>query len=243
MNKSVESRLLKLAALFLTLYAIILTLAPAVRQRSWAVDYRWSHWAGLAIWALIFALAQRELSRAMPDRDPYLLPIAAILTGWGMLSIWRLDSALGIRQTTWIVAALGVFILGLRTSPNLKIVRRYKYLLLFSGLFLTTLTLIFGKNPVGFGPRLWLGCCGIYLQPSEPLKLLLIGYLAAYLADRLPISSRDRIIPFLFPTAFVMGLATLLLLVQRDMGTASIFIMLYASMLFIATRKGSVQRR
>jgi len=31
---------------------------------------------------------------------------------------------------------------------------------------------------MGFGPRLWLGCCGVYLQPSEPLKLLLIVFLA-----------------------------------------------------------------
>ena len=99
-------------------------------------------------------------------------------------------------------------------------------------MLLTSLTLIFGSNPAGTGPRLWLGCCGIYLQPSEPLKLLLVGYLAAYLADRLP--ARDRLIPLLFPTLFVTGLALLLLLVQRDMGTASIFILLYATIVYVA---------
>ena len=240
MNKKIEDRLLRLAALFLALFAIILTLSAAVRERTWTVAYPWSHWVGLVIWGAVIWLTQRELIRAIPDHNPYLLPVAAILTGWGILSIWRLDTTFGIRQTIWTVFALGLIILGLRFKLDLKVIRQYKYLLLFSGLILTALTLIFGKNPVGFGPRLWLGCCGFYFQPSEPLKLLLISYLAAYLADRLPITSRDRIIPLLFPTVFVTGLALLLLIVQRDMGTASIFIMLYASMLYIATGKKRV---
>ena len=31
---------------------------------------------------------------------------------------------------------------------------------------------------------MWLSFAGLYLEPSAPLKLLLIIYLAAYLADR-----------------------------------------------------------
>jgi cell division protein FtsW (lipid II flippase) len=107
--------------------------------------------------------------------------------------------------------------------------------ILSGGLILTSLTLIFGTNPAGDGPRLWLGCCGVYLQPSEPLKLLLVGYLAAYLADHLP--ARDRLIPLLFPTIFVTGLALMLLFVQRDLGTASIFILLYAAIVYIAVNR------
>lgn len=240
MNRNIENHLLRLAALFLTFFAIILTLSPAVRERTWAVVYPWSHWVGLFFWGVFLWLAHRELSRALPDHNPYLLPVAALLTGWGILSIWRLDSSLGLRQAVWTVVALGIIVLGVRFKLDLQVIRRYKYLLLFSGLFLTALTLIFGKNPAGFGPRLWLGCCGLYIQPSEPLKLLLISYLASYLADRLPITSRDHFIPLLFPTVFVTGLALLLLVVQRDLGTASIFIMLYASMLFIATGKKRV---
>jgi cell division protein FtsW (lipid II flippase) len=124
-------------------------------------------------------------------------------------------------------------ILVVRLKLDLEIIRRYKYILLSLGLFLTALTIIFGTNPEGVGPRLWLGCCGIYLQPSEPLKLFLIGYLSAYLADRLP--ARNRLIPLLFPTLVVTGLALLLLLFQRDLGTASIFILLYASIVYIGT--------
>jgi len=227
-----ENTLLKLAGVFLTLFAIILSLSPAVRERTWDVTFRWSHWAGLLAWVAAFAFAHRQLARYLPEHDPYLLPIAGLLTGWGLMTIWRLAPDFGLRQTIWMTATLGLLGFSLRFPLDLDLVRRYKYLLLTGGLLLTSLTLIFGSNPAGTGPRLWLGCCGIYLQPSEPLKLLLVGYLAAYLADRLP--ARDRLVPLLFPTLFVTGLALLLLLVQRDLGTASIFIMLYATIVYLA---------
>ncbi len=227
-----QSSLLKLAGVFLALFAIILSLSPSVRERSWDVAYRWQHWVGFLAWVGIFTFAHVETKRHLPERDPYLLPVAALLTGWGLLTIWRLTPEFGLRQTLWMLGTVGLLALSLRFPLDLEIVRRYKYVLLTGGLILTSLTLIFGTNPAGAGPRLWLGCCGFYLQPSEPLKLLLVGYLAAYLADRLP--ARDRLIPLLFPTLFVTGLALLLLLVQRDLGTASIFILLYATVVYIA---------
>ena len=232
MNYRKQGTLLKLAAVFLTLFCIILSLSPAVRERTWDVAYRWQHWIGLVIWVAVFAFAHQQTKRYLPERDPYLLPIAALLTGWGLLTIWRLTPTFGLRQTIWMAATVGFFAFILRYQLDLDIVRRYKYVLLTGGLILTSLTLIFGSNPAGTGPRLWLGCCGIYLQPSEPLKLLLVSYLAAYLADRLP--ARDRLIPLLSPTLFVTGLALLLLLIQRDLGTASIFILLYATIVYVA---------
>jgi cell division protein FtsW (lipid II flippase) len=227
-----QSSLLKLAGVFLTLFAVILSLSPSVRERAWDVTYRWQHWAGLLAWVGIFSFAHIETKRYLPERDPYLLPVAAMLTGWGLLTIWRLTPEFGLRQTLWMIGTVGFLALSLRFHLDLGIVRRYKYVILTGGLILTSLTLIFGTNPAGTGPRLWLGCCSLYLQPSEPLKLLLVGYLAAYLADRLP--ARDRLVPLLFPTLLVTGLALLLLMVQRDLGTASIFILLYATIVYVA---------
>ncbi len=233
-----ESRLLNAAAVFLFLYSIILTLSPAVRERTWNVSYRFSHWIGFAIWIGCVFIAHRVSSRQLPERDPYFLPLASLLSGWGILTIWRLDSSFGLRQAMWLGVSSAAFAILLFAQKNLSFLRRYKYILLTSGLALTALTLLLGTNPTGFGPRLWLGCCGLYLQPSEPLKLLLVIYLAAYLSSRLPI--RQRIFPLLVPTVFVTGLALLLLIVQRDLGTASIFISLYTVILYIATGKRRV---
>jgi len=233
--QKIQARLLTMAAVFLFLYSLILTLAPAARARSWAVDYRWSHWLGFMVWVVIFTLAHILSSRRLPDADPYLLPITALLTGWGILTIYRLVPSFGLRQTVWLLVCGLVFLFGLRLAPELRFLRRYKYLWLTGGLLLTALTLVFGINPNGGGLRLWLGCCGVYFQPSEPLKLLLVIYLAAYLADRLPLNLHP--LPLLAPTAVVMGVALLLLLVQRDLGTAFIFIFLYTIVLFVASGK------
>jgi cell division protein FtsW (lipid II flippase) len=233
MNDHREKVLLISAALFLFLYSAILTLSPSVREHSWDVTYRLSHWVGFVVWAGVVYVSYRLISKKIPDHDPYLLPSASLLAGWGLLTIWRLDPGFGLRQMLWLIVSYA-FISGLLyTSWDLNSLRRYKYILLSAGLGLTALTLLLGTNPTGFGPRLWLGCCGFYFQPSEPLKLLLVVYLAAYLADRIPI--RIRIFPLLMPTIFVTGLALLLLIVQRDLGTASIFIMLFTAILYLAT--------
>ena len=237
----VQGRLLTLAAFALLVYALILTLSPAARLRSWEVNFRWGHWSGYFVWLGVVLIAHRQTRRYLPYRDAYLLPIAALLSGLGLLTIWRLYPDFGLRQTIWLgVAGVGL-ISGLRLPPDLSFLRRYKYLWLTAGLLLTALTLVFGTNPLGFGPRMWLGCCGFYFQPSEPLKLLLIVYLSAYLADRLSASmvSATPLLPMLAPTLFMTGLVMGLLLVQRDLGTATIFLSLYTAIIYLITsRKG-----
>lgn len=246
-----QSRLLTLAALFLGLFALTLTLAPAARARSWEVSYNWAHWLGLVVWLVGFGIIHRQSQRWLPQRDPYLLPLIALLSGWGLLTIWRLTPYFGMRQTIWLSLALVMVTLGLRLPSDLNFLRSYKYLWLTGGLTLTALTLLFGTNPMGFGPRLWMGCCGLYLQPSEPLKLLLIIFLAAYFADwqsilvaspnanRAAATPRTHLsasrIQIFIPTFIMTGVALLLLIVQRDLGTASIFIFIYAVMVYLAT--------
>lgn len=233
MPEPAQRHLLRWAELFLFLFSVILTLSPAVRERSLDVDFRWSHWLGFIVWLVLVEFADHVASLHFPEKDPYLWPVAAFLSGWGLLTIWRLDETFGLRQMAWLAISIVVFLLGLRLTSGLQLLRRYKYVLLSGGLLLTALTLLFGTNPGGFGPRLWLGCCGVYFQPSEPLKLLLVIYLSAYLADQLPV--RLRTFPLLLPTLLVTGVALLLLIVQQDLGTASIFILIFTVILFLAT--------
>jgi cell division protein FtsW (lipid II flippase) len=238
MTDNTQTRLLRWAALFLFIHSITLTLSPAVRERSWNVDYRFAHWFAFIIWLICIYVANIETAKYLQDRDAFLFPAVAFLNGWGLLTIWRLDEGFGFKQTIWMVICTLVFVTILRLQRHLPLLRRYKYVLLASGLLLTSLTIIFGTNPMGIGPHLWLGCCGIYFQPSEPLKLLLVIYLAAYLADR-PLV-RLNSLPLLIPTILLTGLALLLLFIQRDLGTASIFIFIYTIILFVATEKKRV---
>src|SRR6185436_2724425 len=136
------------------------------------------------IWLLCALLSTFTLARTLPDHDPYLLPLVYFLTGWGLILIWRLEPYFGLRQAIWLIIATLVMIGVVLLPGDLRWLRRYRYTWLLGGLILTALTLFFGVNPSGFGERLWLGCCGLYLQPAEVLKLLLTVFLASYLADR-----------------------------------------------------------
>ena len=250
--------LLVFAGVFLGAYSLALTLSPAARIRSWNVEYRWEHWLGYAVWIILVVLADRQIRQHLQEVDPYLFPVTALLTGWGLLTIWRLFPDYGLRQTIWIIIVSVVFLLGLRVPFHLSFLRKYKYVLLTAGLILTAFTLILGTNPAGpGGPRLWLGCCGVYFQPSEPLKLLLIIFLSAYLAGRRPWFSLSSIkliradqtegngqsdqgpstLSLLAPVIFMTGLTLLLLFAQRDLGTAAIFLFLFVVITYLATQR------
>lgn len=224
-----------LALVFLFLSSVVLTFAPAVRLRTWVADYRWEHWIGFVAWAVGYSVLLRQVDKTLPERDPYLLPIVALLNGWGLLMVFRLSTTFGIRQTIWMVLAITGMIVALRIKNLLPILRRYKYVWLVAGLLLTLLTFVIGTYPGGEGPALWLSLGGINIQPSELLKILLIVYLAAYLADTH--QARLHLSQLLAPTLILILAAVMVLVAQRDLGTATLFIILYTIVIYLATGK------
>lgn len=233
-----QNRMLFIAGVFLFIYSIALTLSPAARERTWQTNYLWGHWAGFFICIMVGLVANKYIQKHLPESDPFLFVIPFFLTGWGILTIWRLAPVFGLRQSMWFLI-IGIITIFFGKLPrDLLFLRRYKYIWLISGLLITALTFIFGVNPLGSGPRLWLGCCGIYFQPSEPFKLLLIIFLAAYFADRIPFQL--GFVSLVVPTLFMTGLAVSILIIQRDLGTASIIFFLYSILLFLASGKRRV---
>ncbi|MFN2275610.1 MAG: FtsW/RodA/SpoVE family cell cycle protein [Anaerolineales bacterium] len=234
-----EVRFTSLALSFLILLAGALTLSTPARLGEWTQGgLRWQHWLMVPVWTLGALLLHRALARRLPDRDPYLLPLLLLLSGWGTLEIWRLNTNFGLRQTGWFLLSVLVVLLLLQADRRLLWLRRYRYLWMVAGLALMVLTLLAGTNPSGGDQRLWLGCCGIYLQPSEPLRLLLVAFLASYLADRLSLRGKLRQIGTLralLPLLFVGALSLLLLLAQRDLGTGLLFLGLITALLYTAT--------
>jgi cell division protein FtsW (lipid II flippase) len=181
--------------------------------------------------------------------DPILLPLVFFLSGLGLVLTTRLaPPAFVVRQQFWLVMATIMLLLITLVPKNLNWLRRYKYTWLISGLLLLAATLVFGVNPSGFGAPLWLQVGGIYFQPSEPLKLLMIVFLAAYLADR-----RRQLIevkvylgrvamphPSYFgPMLLMWGFSIVLLIWQRDLGAALLFFGTFLGMLYVATDERS----
>lgn len=236
-----ERRLLLLAFLFVvTGTATLLLASPALGL---------ARAAGLLLsCALAFAAAHATLSRRLPHRDPLILPTVAFLTGWGLLMVARLAPNFLPRQATWLLlstlALIAVVQAGARDPVPLRWLRRYRYTWLFAGLLLLAATLVLGVNPGGAGPRLWLGIGGAYFQPSEPLKLLLVVFMASYLAERRELLKvtghrlgRLTLPPLAYigPLLVMFGLTVLLLAAQQDLGAAMLLFLTFLAMLYLAT--------
>ena len=216
-------------------YAAALALANGTRLHSEKLLINVEYFFPFLIWLFSVLFIQRNISRKLPNRDPWIFPAVAALSGLGMLTIWRLSPELGVKQALWFLFGTILFIFALHAKDLIIGLKKFKYVWLFAGLILIGLTFVIGVNPNGVGQRLWLKVFNFYIQPSEPLKLLLIIYLAGFFADQI----RPNIswISSVFPTLVVIGLAGLLLLAQRDLGTASLFVMLYILMLSVTTQK------
>jgi cell division protein FtsW (lipid II flippase) len=234
-----EAQLLSLAFIFLLLGAMALSIAYSAKFQSWSTaGVKWTHFIILPVWASGAWIIRRTARKTDPDRDPFLLPIALFLAGWGMLVIWRLAPGFGLRQTGWFVLSCLILIVVLQGRRDLQWLRKYRYLWITLGIGLVFLTLLFGTSPTGSPPHLWLGCCGVYFQPSEPLRLILIAFLASFLADRVTVE-QDGIAyrgwKSLLPLMIIWLIAIALLVLQRDMGTGSLFLAIFAFLLYLAT--------
>lgn len=179
-----------------------------------------------------------------PPGDPILLPLVFFLAGLGLALVVRLAPAFVTRQVMWLVVATGLLLLVSLMPRNLSWLRRFKYSWLTGGLVLLAATLVLGVNPSGFGARLWLQIGGLFFQPSEPLKLLLVIFLAAYLADRrrqlVEIKAYIGPVPFPHPSYFgpmfmMWAFSIILLIWQRDLGAALLFFGTFVGMLYAAT--------
>ncbi|MGD2104328.1 MAG: FtsW/RodA/SpoVE family cell cycle protein [Anaerolineae bacterium] len=191
-----------------------------------------------------FGTTHLTVRRLLPRRDPFLLPTGALLSGWGLLVVGRVAPNFLARQATWLMLGAIAMIAVIEVGQDLRWLQRYRYTWLVSGLVLLAATLLLGVNPSGSGPRLWLGLGDVYLQPSEPLKLLMVVFVASYLAERrkLLVSQGWKVGPvrlpppaYAGPLLVMFGLAVLLLAAQQDLGAAMLFFLTFLSMLYLAT--------
>lgn len=188
------------------------------------------------------------LRHTLPVHDPFLFPLACLMTGWGLLAIFRISSSMSIqfalRQALWMFVSVGMMLGISYRHYALKWLQAYKYVLFFSGLGLLLATVFLGTNPSGlaFAPRLWLGFRQVYFQPSEPLKIMLIAFSASYLRDYLhhPNKAKNFFrldLSILGPPSLMLIFTLGLLVWQRDLGTAIVFFVVFLILLYTATQR------
>jgi cell division protein FtsW (lipid II flippase) len=206
--------------------------------------------------ALAFLGLQALIRRTVPGASPLLLPPVALVTVFGLIMIYRLDPDRAALQRWWLVIGAGLAAVGVAwlSRAGTETLRRYRYLLLLASLGLLALPALPSDGPLpikGYavnGSRLWvridLGVVELNLQPAELAKVLLVVFLAAYLADRQSaLSGAHRTlgrvrIPEprqLMPLAVVWAGSLLVLVAQRDLGASLLLFGVFVAMLYAAT--------
>jgi cell division protein FtsW (lipid II flippase) len=182
------------------------------------------------------------LNRWSPRRDPLLLPLTIGLICVGLLVLTRVAENFTLRQTLSLAIAGAAFAVVTASRESLRWLKRFKYTWLVASFAILGATLLFGVNPSGAGARLWLQAGTLFLQPSELLRLLIIAFWSAYFAERhspppAPRPPLRAVIVDALPAIAMWLVAAGLLGSQQDFGAASLLVLTFAFMLYLATHR------
>jgi cell division protein FtsW (lipid II flippase) len=194
-----------------------------------------------------YVVAHIVMRRVVPQADPLLLPLAAILNVLGVAAIYRLSpKGFGPTQVTWSALGLVFFVGTLILLKDYKRLASYKYILGIVGIGFLLLPMVPGLGKEINGARLWIGLGSFSFQPGELAKLCLVIFFAAYLAERkelLSIASRKIWffhVPDLkhFGPLLVMWAVSLaVMFYETDLGSSLLFFSIFLVMLYIATAR------
>ncbi len=188
--------------------------------------------------AFFFALylaAHLAARLTVPNADPYLLPLAGLLTAFGVTEIYRIGPSNAFKQGLWIVIAVAVFAAALLLlRRDYRVLERYKYLIGLGSIALLFLPALPGFGQNINGARLWVHVGPFQFQPGELAKIALIVFLAGYLREKREVLAQGRL-KDLGPLLVIWGGAMLVLVVSNDLGSALLYFGIFLAMLYAAT--------
>ena len=191
-----------------------------------------------------------------PDADPFILPIIIVLNGLGIAMIYRIGLAdqlegwdnAGVRQIAWTAVAIVIAIAVLIIIRNHRVLQRYRYVAMFSGIVLLLLPML----PVIGSVRTAPGCgSSSGRSRSSPASSARSRWRSSSPATWSPPATRSRWSAPRCSASASRARATWArcwsssprpcscLVVQRDLGTALLYFGLFLVMLYVATGRAS----
>jgi len=195
---------------------------------------------------MVFPISTQAVSGRQPRHTEYLPDLwlvgaVLLLVGLGLVmvassSITTADRAIGV-PLHYFMRQLGYVVFGgcfawIATLIPLKIWNRHGALFLLFGITLLMLILVPGVGREINGSIRWIRVGFFNFQPSEPIKLLLIIYLAGYLV-RHNEDVRTHLKGSVYPLLVLAVIAGFLLL-EPDYGTTAVLFVTALGMLFLA---------
>ena len=169
--------------------------------------------------------------------DKILFLVVLLLSVFGLLmiysssSIWadyKFSDSFHYLKYQSIFFIIGIVLMIIISKINYNFYYKYSNIILLSSFILLVLVLIPGIGSIRNGSRSWFGIGSLGIQPSEFCKISLIIFTSKYLSKN-NIKKVFDIIPILFIVLVFFGL----IMLQPDLGTATILFISIILILFI----------
>jgi cell division protein FtsW (lipid II flippase) len=204
---------------------------------------------GLLFLGLCLA-AHMVIRYALPNADPYLFPLVAVLSSVGIVMIYRIEPTLARQQAQWMIIGLVLFsatILALR-RVGVGVLENYRYTIALVGIVALILPRVPGIGEQVNGAYLEIHVGSVAFQPAELAKVAIVIYLASYLRDnrQILVTAGRRVLGLTIPPMkqfgpmlIVWGAAMGTLLITRELGTSLMFYGAFLALLYVATGRVS----
>ncbi|HJZ37777.1 MAG TPA: FtsW/RodA/SpoVE family cell cycle protein [Solirubrobacterales bacterium] len=184
----------------------------------------------------------------LPNADPYLFPLMAVLTAFGLVMLYRIDEGLARDQANWFVFGLILFALTIQFLRDYDVLERYRYIIATVGILLLLAPRLPGIGEQVNGAYLGVKIGPISFQPAEFAKIAIVVFLASYLRENreVLIVGARRILGVTLPPLkhfgpmlVVWGASMFLLVFIRDLGSSLMFFAAFLALLYVATGRFS----
>jgi cell division protein FtsW (lipid II flippase) len=175
------------------------------------------------------------------DRDNTIPAIAVVLASLGLFTIARISPDLAHKQEIWLAISLVLAVIAGPAFDRYRVLAPYKYIWILGTIALFVMLAIFGQEVNG--AKLWIRFGTVQFEPVEVIKLLVVLFMASYLAETADVIARTRPwslranAKYLGPLFIGWGASMAILVFERDLGMAALLLCTFAAMLYVATRR------
>jgi cell division protein FtsW (lipid II flippase) len=189
----------------------------------------------------LLALAWPAIRPANVSRDDTIPALAVLLSAIGLAVVARLQPQLAQKQIVWLAFSLILAIAAGPAFDRFRILAAYKYIWILAAIAMFVALALFGEEVNG--ARLWIHFGPVRFEPVEVIKLLVVLFMASYLAETADVIARTRPwslrsnAKYLGPLFVGWGISMMILTLEHDLGMAALLLATFVSMLYVATRR------
>jgi len=174
-------------------------------------------------------------SKYLKTMDWILVLILFGFAGFSYIGISGASPNLSLEGTQMVYYAIGFVFLMIVLLFDYNLIGNFVYI--FYGIGIVLLIGVLFTEPIN-NTTSWYNLGPISFQPAEPMKLITIMTLAKYFAKKSEEEQPFRKIYELLPIFVIVGIPTMLILIQPDLGNALVFSGILISMMIVGGVRG-----